>query len=82
MPALPDDPIPILLYRLNQNITALGCAIEEIGVWIDQRGSADVSDRIDDHLAVLSTNSDFIAEAMAELIARCKQVDEEPDASD
>lgn len=83
MPALPEDPTPALLYRLNQNIVALGCAIEEIGVWIDQRGSADVSDRIDDHLAVIAANSTFIAEAMAELIARWKPEDEEEsDASD
>jgi hypothetical protein len=75
--AMSDDPAPALLYRLNQNIMALGCAIEEIGVWIDQRGSADVSDRIDDHLAVIAANSDFIAKAMAELIARWKSEDEE-----
>jgi len=67
---LPDDPTPALLYRLNQNIMALGCAIEEIGIWIDQRGSTDVSGRITDHLEVLSTNSDAIAELMADLLVR------------
>jgi hypothetical protein len=50
---LPDDPTPALLYRLNQNIMALGCAIEEIGIWIDQRGSTDVSGRITAHLDIL-----------------------------
>jgi len=49
---------------------ALNCAIEEISAWIDQRGSADVSDRIDDHLAVITENSDFIAKAMADLRVR------------
>lgn len=76
MPNLPDDPVPDLLYRLNQNIMALGCAIEEIGDWIDQRGSTDVSDRITDHLAVLSGNSDAVAELLADLIARWKPQDE------
>ena len=73
---LPDDPTPALLYRLNQNIMALGCAIEEIGIWIDQRGSTDVSSRITDHLEVLSTNSDAIAELMADLLVRWKPEDE------
>lgn len=50
MPALPDDPTPALLYRLNQNIMALGCAIEEIGIWIGRRRSTDVSAHISDHL--------------------------------
>jgi hypothetical protein len=76
MPTLPDDPTPALLFRLNQNIMALGCAIEEIGVWLDQRGSADVSSRITDHLEVLSGNSDAVAELMADLIARWKPEDE------
>lgn len=76
MPTIPDDPIYTLLYRFNQNITALGCAIEDIGAWIDQRGTSDVSDRIDDHLAVITANSDFIAKAMADLKARWKPEDE------
>ena len=74
---LPDDPTPALLSRLNQNIMALGCAIEEIGIWIKQHGSTEVSTRIDDQLAVLTANADFIAETIAELIARCKPEEEE-----
>jgi ADP-dependent phosphofructokinase/glucokinase len=70
MPTTPNDLTHALLYRFNQNIMALDCAIEEIAVWIDQRGSADVSDRIDDHLAVITANSDFIAKALADLRAR------------
>lgn len=72
MSTLHDDPTPALLYRLNQNITALGCAIEEISTWIDQHGSADTYDRISEHLEVLADNSDAIAELMADLVARCK----------
>lgn len=36
---MPNDLPPALLHRLKQNIMALGCAVEEIGIWIDQRGS-------------------------------------------
>ena len=73
---LPDDPTPALLYRLNQNIMALGCAIEEISIWIDQRGSTDTYVRISEHLEVLADNSDSIAELMAGLIARGKPEEE------
>ena len=75
--SLPDDPTPALLNRLNQNIMALGCAIEEISIWIDQRGSTDTYDRVNEHLEVLADNSDAIAELMADLIARWKPDKEE-----
>ena len=74
---MPDDPTPALLYRINQNIMALGCAIEEISIWIDQRGSTDTYDRVNEHLEVLADNSDAIAELMADLIARWKPQEEE-----
>lgn len=70
MAALPDDPTPALLSRLNQNINALGAAIEEIGIWIDQRGSTETYHRVSEHLEVLSENSDAIAELLVDLIAR------------
>lgn len=73
---MPDDPTPALLYRLNQNIMALGCAIEEISTWIDQRGSTETYERVSEHLEVLADNADTIAELMADLIARWKP--EEP----
>ncbi|EXF95769.1 hypothetical protein HK44_020440 [Pseudomonas fluorescens HK44] len=76
MPTLPDDPTPALLYRLNQNIMALGCAIEEISIWIDQRGSTDTYGRVSEHLEVLADNSDAIAELMANLVARWKPEEE------
>lgn len=73
---MPDDPTPALLYRLNQNIMALGSAVEEISIWIDQRGSTDTYERVSEHLEVLADNADTIAELMADLIARWKP--EEP----
>lgn len=72
---MPDDPTPALLYRLNQNIMALGCAIEEISTWIDQRGSTETYERVSEHLEVLADNADTIAELMADLIARWKPED-------
>jgi hypothetical protein len=74
---MPDDPTPALLYRMNQNIMALGSALEEIGIWIGQRGSTNTSDRVSKHLQVLEANTDAIAGLMADLIARCKPDEEE-----
>lgn len=64
------DPLIALLYRLNQNQNALGAAVEELAVWVEQRGSTDTADQIKGHLQVLVENSDTIAEALAELIAQ------------
>ncbi|MFV3383274.1 hypothetical protein [Pseudomonas sp. NY15354] len=72
MSVLPDDPVPALLSRLNQNVIALGAAIEEISTWIDQRGATEVNDRVSEHLEILTDNSDAIAELLVDLIARWK----------
>ncbi|MNL87569.1 hypothetical protein D3C87_2167860 [compost metagenome] len=56
---------------------ALGSALEEIGIWIGQRGSTNTSDRVSKHLQVLESNTDAIAGLMADLIARCKPDEEE-----
>lgn len=58
------DLLPALVYRLNQNQIALGSAIEELGIWVDQRGSTEVAERVQRHLETLIENSDFIAEAL------------------
>lgn len=77
---MPDDPTPALLFRLNQNVMALGSAIEEISIWIDQRGATNTHDRVSKHLEALADNSDAIAELMADLIARWKpEVEEDPE---
>lgn len=65
-----DSPLPALLYRLNQKINAVGAAVEELAIWVEQRGSTETSGAVKAHLDVLIRNSDFIAEALAELIAR------------
>jgi hypothetical protein len=73
---MPNDPTPALLERFNQNITALGCAIDEIGIWIAKSGATDVSGRIADHLKVLEGNTDAIAKLMTDLIARWRSEEE------
>ncbi|MDY7559925.1 hypothetical protein QN366_05015 [Pseudomonas sp. CCC3.2] len=77
--SLPDDPTPALLFRLNQNINAAAAAVEEIGIWIGQRGSTEVSERIAAHLQVLTDNSDFIAEQLVELVSRHRPEGDPPD---
>lgn len=72
MADLPSDPTAALLYRLNQNINALGAAIEEVGIWLDQRGATEPYERISEHLEVLVDNSESIAELLADLIAKQK----------
>lgn len=74
---MPDDSIPALLYHMNQNVMALGSAIEEIGIWIDQRGSMEASNRISAHLQALEDNADAIAELMGDLMARWRPEEEE-----
>jgi len=64
------DPVIALLYRLNQNQNALGAAIEELAIWVEQRGSVETAYQAKHHLHVLVENSDAISEALAELIAR------------
>lgn len=65
-----DSTLPALLYRLNQNINAIAVAVEELSIWIEQRGSTQTSEAIGEQLNVLEANADFIAEALAELIAK------------
>ncbi|RRW44821.1 hypothetical protein EGJ52_10680 [Pseudomonas luteola] len=57
-----------LLSRLNRNQLALGAAVEELAIWIDQRGSTDVSGRAMEYLEELAANADFISEALLTLM--------------
>lgn len=71
-----DDLTPALLCRIKQNVMALESAVEEIGIWIDQRGSTETFSWINAHLQVLEDNTDAIAELVADLIARWKPEEE------
>jgi hypothetical protein len=56
-----------LLTRMNQNQLALGAAVEELAVWVEQRGSADVASNVRGALETLDKNLDFINLALLSL---------------
>ncbi|MCY1393920.1 hypothetical protein D9M71_88290 [compost metagenome] len=64
------DLLPALLYSMNLNINAIGAAVEELAIWVEQRGSTETSDAVKLHLETLIENADFIAQALAELAVR------------
>jgi cyanophycinase-like exopeptidase len=59
--------IASLLNSLNQNQLALGAAVEELTVWVERRGSADVAGNVRGALATLDENLEFIRQGIAEL---------------
>ncbi len=63
-----EDPLLVLLHRLNENQLALGMAIEEVTAWIVDRGSVDVGKAVEQHMLTLEENSHVIADALADLI--------------
>ncbi|WP_427144043.1 hypothetical protein ACQCLI_12650 [Pseudomonas nitroreducens] len=64
------DPLPALLHRLHLNQLALGAAVEELGIWIEQRGSTKTSDAVRRQLDILEANADFIGEAIVVLMTK------------
>lgn len=56
-----------LLTCMNQNQLALGAAVEELAVWVEQRGSADVASNVRGALDTLDKNLDFINLALLSL---------------
>ncbi|MDF3868078.1 hypothetical protein P3W53_26665 [Pseudomonas denitrificans (nom. rej.)] len=64
------NPLPSLVCRINQNINATSAAIRELAAWADASGASDTSQAVRHHLRVLEANTEFISEALAELIAR------------
>lgn len=73
---MPDDPTPALLASLNQNINALRAAMDEVRMWLDDRGAVDEADNIAGHLQVIDDNADSISVGMADLVARWKPEDQ------
>lgn len=63
------DQLAALLYRLNQNQLALGSALEELAIWVEQRGSVDTAESVKRHLATLERNAEFIGDAIVGLMA-------------
>jgi len=56
-----------LLTRMNQNQLAIGAAVEELAVWVEQRGSADVASNVRGALDTLDKNLEFINLALLSL---------------
>lgn len=74
--SVPDDPTPALLASLNQNINALRAAMDEVRLWLDERGAVDAADNIASHLQIIEDNTDSISAGMADLVARWKPEDQ------
>lgn len=62
------DPLLVLLHRLNENQLSLGMAIEELTAWVVDRGSENVGQAVELHMLTLEENSRVIADALADLI--------------
>lgn len=56
-----------MIARLDTNQMALQAAIEEVALWIRQRGSQDVASNVSGALETLTQNADFVAEGIAQL---------------
>jgi hypothetical protein len=56
-----------MIARLDTNQMALQAAIEEVALWIRERGSEDVAGNVSGALGILIKNADFIAEGIAQL---------------
>lgn len=62
-----------LLARINENQLALGAAVEELAVWVEQRGSTDVANNVRGALETLDQNAGFINLALISLKAEGRE---------
>jgi hypothetical protein len=62
------DPLPSLLYKLNENQLALEAAIMEISNWVEHRGAAEVADNVRGALDTIDQNEEFIKLTLAVLM--------------
>lgn len=56
-----------MISKLDTNRMALQAALEEVSLWIRQRGSEDIAGNISGALNTLNQNAEFIAQGIAEL---------------
>lgn len=62
------DLLPSLLSKLYENQLALEASIIELSNWVEQRGSADVSENIRGALNTIDENESFIKLTLAVFI--------------
>jgi hypothetical protein len=64
--AMPNsDLLPSLLFKLDENQLALEAAIMELTNWVEQRGSAVVTDNMRGALDTVDKNDEFIKITLA-----------------
>ena len=63
-----EDLMLAVLQRLHANQLAIGAAVEELGIWVGQRGSLATSEAVQSHLAALTANADFISDTIVALL--------------
>lgn len=56
-----------ILQALSQNQIALGAAIEELALWVEQRGSAQTAEQVRSCLKTLDDNAAVVALALSKL---------------
>ncbi|ENY78053.1 hypothetical protein C206_08719 [Pseudomonas putida TRO1] len=67
MPAVPTTAV---LYRLNQSVMALGSAVDEIRMSIEHGGDIQTSLKTLEHLRLVESNGQIIADLMSEVVDR------------
>ncbi|NBA96599.1 hypothetical protein [Pseudomonas sp. R5(2019)] len=60
--------IPSLLFKLNENQLAIAAAVEELSLWVEQRGSVDVAQNVREALTKIDGNLEHITRGIAELM--------------
>lgn len=63
------DALPALLYKLHMNQLAIGAAVEELAIWVEQRGSTETAQTVKSHLNQINASSDDIADLIATITA-------------
>ncbi|MHC8386401.1 hypothetical protein [Pseudomonas sp. LB3P14] len=63
-----NDLIPSLIFKLNENQLAIAAAVEQLSIFVEQRGSADVAVSVRNSLTTLDENLVFITRGVAELM--------------
>lgn len=62
------DPLPSLLFKINENQLALEAAIMELTNWVEKRGAVDVAGNIRAALVAIDRNEEFIKMTLAVML--------------